>query len=307
MLGYYYDQLYVGRFEEIFTGTYIYDHPTSKHHAYMILSLNFSGINTQTLENANTGFTNEVWSKVNVFTGRYSKHFSPKECQRILQREAPNDLLNALFDELNKKGLGKCLYVIIDEYDHFANNILSQGKEMFKDLVKTDGYVRPFYEALKKGTESVVDRIFITGVMPILLDSLTSGFNIGANVSTDKRFNEMFGFTEEEISPILEYLDHEECLEEIRTCYDGYRFSPYAEQTVYHPEMILYYGFKHAHDQHGETSIVSHGFDDYHEIRTIVSLGGEEVTNELLTEIVEQDNMLLNGLSQVFVFSQETE
>lgn len=190
MLGWYYDYLYTERFEGIFKGTYIYEHPTPKRNAYMILSFNFSGINTQTLENANKGFTVEVRSSVRLFTGRYQEYFSDDERKRIVDQEKPNDILNELFKTISEKGAGKCIYVIIDEYDHFANNLLSQGKEMFKDLVKTDGYVRPFYEALKKGTEYVVDRLFITGVMPILLDSLTSGFNIGMNLSTDGRFND---------------------------------------------------------------------------------------------------------------------
>ena len=308
MLGYYYDHLHADQFETIFKGTYIYDHPTPKHHAYMILSFNFSGINTQTLENANTGFTNEVHSKVKLFTGRYKQHFSRDERQQILQRETPNDILNALFDDINEKGLGKCLYVIIDEYDHFANNILSQGKGMFKDLVKTDGYVRPFYEALKKGTESVIDRIFITGVMPILLDSLTSGFNIGMNLSIDERFNEMFGFTEEEITPILSYLGSAESREEIRIYYDGYRFSPEAEQTVYNSDMVLYYGLKY----HPKTRRIANMIDtnvvsDYRKIRAILSIGDQSLEESVLTQIVEQGTVSINEISQLFILTQDTE
>ena len=308
MLGYYYDHLHADQFETIFKGTYIYDHPTPKHHAYMILSFNFSGINTQTLENANTGFTNEVHSKVKLFTGRYKQHFSRDERQQILQRETPNDILNALFDDINEKGLGKCLYVIIDEYDHFANNILSQGKGMFKDLVKTDGYVRPFYEALKKGTESVIDRIFITGVMPILLDSLTSGFNIGMNLSIDERFNEMFGFTEEEITPILSYLGSAESREEIRIYYDGYRFSPEAEQTVYNSDMVLYYALKY----NPRTRRISNMIDtnvvsDYRKIRAILSIGDQALEESVLQQIVEQGTVSINEISQLFILTQETE
>jgi len=168
---------------------------------------------------------------VRLFAGRYREHVSPAERKQILESREPNDILSALFRIIEEKDLGKCVYVIIDEYDHFANNLISQGREMFKDLVGTDGYVRPFYEVLKMGTETVVDRIFITGVMPVLLDSLTSGFNISANLSTDVRYNEMFGFTDEEITPILEALfssEAEASREVIRAYYDGYRFSPLA-------------------------------------------------------------------------------
>ncbi len=228
MLGWYYDRLHDERFDELFNGTYIHKHPTPKRNSYLVLTFDFSGINTQTPENANEGFATEVRQCVRLFTGRYRKYITPGERKQILESPKPNDILSALFRVIEEKELGKCVYVIIDEYDHFANNLLSQGKEMFKDLVKTDGYVRPFYEALKKGTETVVDRIFITGVMPVLLDSLTSGFNIAMNLSTDVRFNEMMGFTDEEITPILAALyptEVEERRQILRSFYDGYCFS----------------------------------------------------------------------------------
>ena len=308
MLGWYYDRLTAGQFDALFRDTYIHDHPTPKHNTYMMLSFNFSGINTQTLENANEGFTVEVRTRVRVFTGRYKEHFSKSERQRILHYEKPNDILYGLFSTLEEKGLGKCLYIIIDEYDHFANNLLSQGKDMFKDLVRTDGYVRPFYESLKKGTESVIDQIFITGVMPILLDSLTSGFNIGMNLSIDERCNEMFGFTEEDISPILKYLDNADSRTEIHRYYDGYRFSPEAEQTVYNSDMVLYYGLKY----HPKTRRIANMIDtnvvsDYRKIRAILSIGDQSLEESVLTQIVEQGTVSINEISQLFILTQDTE
>lgn len=308
MLQYYYDQRHADRFETLFKGTYIYDHPTPKHHAYLILSFNFSGINTETLENANEGFTFEVRSNVRLFMGLYKEHFSETERKFILQAEKPNEILTALFDCVREKGLGKSLYVIIDEYDHFANNILSQGKQMFKDLVRTDGYVRPFYEALKKGTEHMVDRLFITGVMPILLDSLTSGFNIGTNLSTDDRFNEMFGFTEEEITPVLDHLGQEQARDMIRTYYDGYRFSPHAVRTVYNSDMILYYGLRyHPERQQIDSMIDVNVVSDYRKIRAILSIGDRELEETVLTRIVQENEVTVSEITQLFVLTQETE
>ena len=308
MLGWYYDRLHADRFASLFRGTYIYEHPTPRHNTYMMLTFNFSGINTQTLDNANQGFTVEVRSSVNLLTGRYKEHFSELERQDIAQQEKPNDILNALFKKLNEKGLQHGLYVIIDEYDHFANNILSQGKEMFKDLVRTDGYVRPFYESLKKGTESVVDQIFITGVMPILLDSLTSGFNIGMNLSTDPRFNEMFGFTEDEISPIVESLGQNVSRAEIRTYYNGYRFSPRAHQTVYNSDMILYYALRYdAGQNYIESMIDINVVSDYRKIRAVLSIGDPALEEAVLTRIVAERTVTIPELQQLFVLTRETE
>ena len=87
--------------------------------------------------------------------------------------------------------IDKPVYVIIDEYDHFANELLSFKTDMFSDIVSKTGFVRKWYEVLKIGTESIIQRIFTTGVTPITLDSLTSGFNISTDITRDARFNEI--------------------------------------------------------------------------------------------------------------------
>ncbi len=311
MMGCYYDRGRKDRFDELFGGTYIHANPTPERGGYLMLTFNFSGVNTQTLENANEGFAAEVVRRVDVFTGIYPEYFSPSERKRILEQRKPNDVLSALFDNIEKKGLSGSVYVIIDEYDHFANNLLSQGKEMFKDLVKTDGYVRPFYEALKKGTESVVDRIFITGVLPVLLDSLTSGFNIGKNISTDVRYNEMLGFTDEEITPILTSLFHSEAerhREIIRIYYDGYRFSPLAERTVYNSDMVLYYGCGYdVRRRHIDSMIDINVVSDYRKIRAILSIGEKSLEEAVLTRIVRDKVAPVHEIQQIFVLTWETE
>ena len=287
MLGYYYDQLRADKFDALFDGLYIHSDPTPKRGSYMVLTFNFSGINTETLKNANAGFIDEIRSSVALFLERYHHHFLETEKQNILQPQTSNGIIANLFKILSRKESGKCVYVLIDEYDHLANNILSQGKEMFKDLVRTDGYVRPFYEALKVGTETVVDRMFITGVMPILLDSLTSGFNIGMNISTEEKFNEMFGFTEEEITPILEYLGTETRRERLRTYYDGYRFSPKARKRLYNSDMILFYALKYEPEtDYIESMIDTNVVSDYRKIRAILSIGDRDLEEAILTRIV---------------------
>lgn len=308
MLGYYYDQRRADEFDEIFAGTYIHAHPTPKRGMYLMLTFNFSGINTETLENANQGFTFQVRSSIRRFTEIYREYFSESARERIVERpERPNDLLVGLFDAIQSKGLGKCVYVVIDEYDHFANNILSQGKEMFKELVRTDGYVRPFYEALKAGTEQVVDRMFVTGVLPILLDSLTSGFNIGSNLSTDVRVNEMFGFTDAEISPVMEALGAGVNREDVRVYYNGYRFSPHAAQTVYNSDMIWYYGLKIAAAGRVDNMVDPNAISDYRKIRAILSIGDKALEEQILTRIVEQERLVVPGITALFPLTQETE
>lgn len=308
MLGWYYDRQRAERFEELFSGTYIGAHPTPRRNSYMILSFNFSGINTETLENANEGFTQEVSIRIHQFLERYAPCFGRDDIRRIQSCVKPNDMLNTLFVTLSTKGLTGQVYVIIDEYDHFANNILSQGKTMFKDLVRTDGYVRPFYEALKKGTESVVDRTFITGVLPVLLDSLTSGFNIGANLSTELEFNDMFGFTEDEVTPVLEALGGPVSRAEIRTYYDGYRFNPDADHTLYNSDMVLYYGTRYDPARERiETMLDVNVVSDYRKIRAVLTIGDRAVEEAVLTRIVNREEIVVNDLTPLLTLTQETE
>ena len=308
MLGWYYDRLHADRFDELFAGTYIGAHPTPKRNSYMMLTFNFSGINTETLNDANDGFTREVRSKVTQFSDRYPNHFSAKERQRVSQQPKPADMLRELFDLLGTKDLRQSVFVMVDEYDHFANNILSQGKSMFKDLVRTDGYVRPFYESLKKGAEGVVDRIFLTGVLPILLDSLTSGFNIAKNLSTDEAFHEMFGFTEHEILPILNGLGENVNRDHVRTYYNGYRFSASATQTLYNSAMILYYASEYRPDIGGpKTMIDSNVVSDYRKIRAILSIGEPGVEEEVLTRIVRQRQIVIKEVAPMLMLTTETE
>ncbi|MBT1278527.1 AAA family ATPase, partial [Thermoanaerobacter sp. AC272] len=116
-------------------------------------------------------------------------------------------------------------YLIIDEYDHFANDIIAMGdSEFYREIVRASGFVRDFYETLKIGTKRVIDRIFITGISPIMLDDLTSGFNIALNVTMDLSLNEMLGFTEEEVVKVLEEVgieekEREKSLEELKELY----------------------------------------------------------------------------------------
>ena len=124
---------------------------------------------------------------------------------KLHYRRDENDAASMLDNFLTniKYAINKPIYVIIDEYDHFANELLSFKPELFKDLVSKTGFVRKFYEVLKKGTEFIVGKIFATGVCPITLDSMTSGFNIGDNLTRNELFHEMMGFTDLEVRDLI--------------------------------------------------------------------------------------------------------
>ena len=235
----YYDLLKSNKFESLFGETYIGKNPTSNKNRYHILKFNFSGINTETEETTMKGFKSSVIESIKLFVGNYGLDFYINENQEA------EELLNSLITAFSLQKTNEKIYVIIDEYDHFANELLSFHTEDFKKLVSKNGRVRKWYEILKKGTETVVDRIFITGVAPITLDSLTSGFNISKDITRDQEFNEMFGFTEEELIRLMESQniskqEQEMLLPIMKANYDGYKFSLYAENQMYNSNMCLY-------------------------------------------------------------------
>ena len=235
----YYDLQKIDKFEELFEETYIGRNPTKYKNSYHILKFNFSGINIETVETTMNGFKNSTIESIKLFIGRYDIDFY------INSNQEPEEILDSLFTAFSLQRASEKIYVIIDEYDHFANELLSFHTEDFKNLVSKNGRVRKWYEILKKGTESVVDRIFITGVAPITLDSLTSGFNISKDITRDARFNEMSGFTREEVIDLMNSQnitkqEQEKLLPIMKANYDGYKFSIKAENQMYNSNMCLY-------------------------------------------------------------------
>ena len=166
----YYDILKQDKFEILYGETYIGKHPTKLKNRYHILRFNFSGINTENEETTMKGFREKVEVAIKGFIQNYNIDFY------INTEQTTEGMLMNLFEAFKFQKQGEKIYVIIDEYDHFANELLGFMPENFKSLVSKNGRVRKWYEVLKQGAESVVDRIFITGVAPITLDSLTSRF-----------------------------------------------------------------------------------------------------------------------------------
>ena len=240
MLENYYDINKKEKFEKLYRETYIGKNPTNLKNSYHILRFNFSGIDTSSLETTIQGFKNEVLGSIELFAQKYNLDFFVNE------EQSAEEVLNNLFKAFYIQKSNEKIYVIIDEYDHFANELLSFNTKKFKELVSKNGKVRKWYEILKKGTETIVDRIFITGVAPITLDSLTSGFNISSDITKDEQFNEMIGFTKEELIELMNKQEIDKENQEIilpimKENYDGYKFSIKASEKIYNSNMCLYF------------------------------------------------------------------
>ena len=236
----YYDIRKKEKFEKLYGETYIGKNPTELRNKYHILKFNFSGIDTSDNESTVKGFKDKVIASIKVFVEEYDLDFFVNE-----EKEAES-ILDNLFKAFKIQKKLEKIYVIIDEYDHFANELLGFNTNQFKNLVSKNGKVRKWYEILKEGTESVVDRIFITGVAPITLDSLTSGFNISSDKTRDANLNEMMGFTKEEVLKIMESQNiskenQDNILPIMKENYDGYMFSIYGKEKIYNSNMCLYF------------------------------------------------------------------
>ena len=244
----YYDRNEAEDFDAVFGGTDIGERPTPDRSRYVVLRFNFSAFNDapETLEANFENYCRKVFADA---VERNSDIFSERVIERMCAEPTIIDKLLALF--LHCGGRGIPLYVLIDEYDNFANTILAQrGAEAYHAFTHGGGFYRNFFATLKAGTENgSVERLFVTGVSPITMDDVTSGFNIGTNVSLLPEYNEMLGFTDAEVRAVLEDYrrrgafdrDVEETLGLMREWYNGYRFARTAENVVHNTNMVLYY------------------------------------------------------------------
>ena len=288
----YYDIKKKEKFEELFKETYIGKNPTKLRNSYNILKFNFSGIDTTNEETTIKGFKNEIASSIYVFVEKYNLDFY------INKEDEAENILDNLLKAFYIQKQGEKIYVIIDEYDHFAKELKELKTKEFKNLALIINKVRKWYEILKEGTESVIDRIFITGVAPITLDSLTSGFNIGSDKTQNDNFNEMMGFTEKELIDLMKEQniskeEQEEILPIMKENYDGYRFSLKGKEKMYNSNMCLYFlnsyiRFKEIPNQLIDVNIAS----DYSKLGKMLDLCKGENRAEIIEKTVSGEGIL---------------
>ena len=246
----YYDRTRADEFEALFGDLDIGRQPTANRHRYVILRFDFSAFN-DALKTLEREFEAYCHSELRGALERNRDLFSESVIQRILSQPSIHTKLNELFVYAGDHGIP--LYMLIDEYDNFANTILAyRGAEAYQSFTHGEGFYRNFFAALKTGTGRSgggLERLFITGVSPITMDDVTSGFNIGKNISLQPAFNEMLGFTEPEVRDLLEMyqahgafdLDIEAALAIMREWYNGYRFAEEVEVDLYNTDMVLYF------------------------------------------------------------------
>ena len=248
ILEHYYDRTRKDNFKALFAGTNIGCEPTTNRSRYAVLRLDFSAF-SKNLAMLEDNFEEYCDIQLEGMLEDNADVFPEALAERVLSRRTMSGRLNQLFRRSERLGVPLC--VLIDEYDNFANTILAgQGEAAYRQLTHGSGFFRDFFATLKAGTASGnLERLFITGVSPVTMDDVTSGFNIGKNISFDAAYNQIVGFTEQEVADLvtryreLGVLDkeHDAAMEVMREWYNGYRFAEDAEEDVYNTDMVLYY------------------------------------------------------------------
>ena len=248
MLENYYDINKKDKFEEIFGKLYIGQNPTPEHNTYLIIHLNFAEV-AAGLDDYKDGLDNHCRLVFNFFCDIYA-HILPTGTKEGLQQE-PDAVSKLRFLCQKCQEVGKKIYLFIDEYDNFTNMILAHEEHLmrYRNQTHGEGYLRQFFNTIKGAAGNTLGRVFVTGVSPVTMDDLTSGFNIGTNYSLSTDFNEMTGFTEEEVRKMLDYygsvlpFNHttDELIKVMKPWYDNYCFAEerYGETTMYNSVMVL--------------------------------------------------------------------
>ena len=284
----YYDIDYAGRFEEFFGGLDIGREPTAERGKYLFIDFNFTGVEKR-IDRVQDSFNEYCSERLDVFVERQAGRLPEGTTAAVLAKRTCHEKFNTLTMRL--KGSGLALYITIDEYDNFTNTILAESRESYEALCHGDGFFKQFFNELKlatTGTDAPVTRLFVTGVTPVTMDDVTSGFNIAANVSLNPAFAALTGFTHGDVRAMLAYyrahagfaFDEAAVFETMRRWYDGYRFSPETgadgkePPRVANPTLVLYYMQYFLQNHRPQPDLVDENLrTDYMKIRHVITEG----------------------------------
>ena len=312
MLYCYYDVRYADKFDELFGNQYIGKHPTSEQGKYLVLYFNFSAVRG-TGEALEENFNMYAKIQMEAFADQYASYFEPGFSQGIRELKSAASQLNYIGKLAGMLGLS--IYLLIDEYDNFTNTILSsEGNNVYRALTHDSGFYRGFFnivKAITTGPEAPVKRMFITGVSPVTLDDVTSGFNIGTNITTDEQFNSMVGFSESELQEMLSYYESEgmlvnskeELVRLMKPWYDNYCFAwECIGQTMYNSDMVLYFLNNYLLKKRAPSDMLDRNIrTDYSKLRHFIRIDKmQEEGRSVITRLIDTGEVNGNVIKESF-------
>lgn len=312
MLYCYYDVNFADHFNELFGNQYIGKHPTSEQGQYLVLYFNFSAVRGIG-DDLERNFNSYAKIQMEAFADQYASYFDPGFPKEVRELETAASQLN--FIGKRAAVLGLSIYLLIDEYDNFTNTVLSsEGNNVYRTLTHNSGFYRGFFNIVKSittGPKAPVKRMFITGVSPVTLDDVTSGFNIGTNITTNRSYNEMVGFSESELIEMLSYYDSEGMLKDsvedlvrvMKPWYDNYCFAKECiGQTMYNSDMVLYFLNNYLQDGYAPSDMLDRNIrTDYSKLRHFIRIDKmQEEGRSVITKLIDTDEINGNAIKSSF-------
>ena len=246
----YYDLARAEDFERLFGGLKIGQNPTPLRNRYFILNLNFSVVDPQGDSDAvRASLFHHLNIQIKATVARYGDWLEGRVDIEPDDGIASFQSLTSVISQTPYK-----LYLLVDEYDNFANEVMIsplRGTDRYQRLVENEGTIKTFFKAVKAGAEGRgVDRVFLTGISPVVLSDMTSGYNVAEDLSQRPRFHDLCGFTETELRVALDAVavahdldtgQVDTALTLMRDFYNGYRFTPQRDERIYNPTLVLYF------------------------------------------------------------------
>ena len=280
MLQAYYDKAMSDRFDSLFGGLWVHEHPTPLRGRYQMLYLDFSQVGGD-IDQISTHFEEYCKVKLDGFMRKYQNEYPEVVVKAFFEIQTVSGKLALIRD--NAGALRIPLYLIIDEYDNFTNIVLNEkGEEVYHAITQASGFYRDVFKKFK----GMFERIFMTGVSPVTLDDLTSGFNIGWHLSMNPKFDKMLGFSTEDVRAMLLYYkevgmlpaesDVEVMLTEMKPWYDNYCFAKEClkqDARVFNCDMVLYYIRQYMDSGHSPERMVDPNTKtDYNKLKKLLQL-----------------------------------
>ena len=314
MLHAYYDCSKKEKFQTLFGDLWVGKHPTPLQGKYQILHLDFSYVGGG-IEKLEENFNMYLRVKLDGFMRVYQEFYLADFKERFFKSDSGTEKLALLQDETAAKGIP--LYLIIDEYDNFTNTVLNeQGEKVYWAITHADGFYRDVFKKFK----GMFERIFITGVSPVTLDDVTSGFNIGWHISTKLEFNQMLGFSQEEVRKMFAYYkevggipatsDIEAMIDEMKPWYDNYCFSKKALETqskVFNCDMVIYYLRNYMdYGQAPDLMIDPNTRTDYNKMKKLLLLDKLDGDRKGVIRTIAETGQIVTTLEETFPASRLT-
>ena len=314
MLHAYYDCSKKEKFQTLFGDLWVGKHPTPLQGRYQVLHLDFSYVGGS-IEKLEENFNMYLRVKLDGFMRVYQEFYLADFKEKFFKSDSAAEKLALLQDETATKGIP--LYLIIDEYDNFTNTVLNeQGEKVYWAITHADGFYRDVFKKFK----GMFERIFITGVSPVTLDDVTSGFNIGWHISTKPEFNQMLGFSQEEVRKMFAYYkevggipatsDIEAMIDEMKPWYDNYCFSKKALETqskVFNCDMVIYYLRNYMdYGQAPDLMIDPNTKTDYNKMKKLLQLDKLDGDRKGVIRTIAETGQIVTTLEETFPASRLT-